>query len=226
MSWPSIIFNLPHQELLSSTHPSVPHQKPLSSTFLSSTTKTPQLNTETFSVPDRKPLSSTLKTVQHILSSTQKVFGKKPPVPIRKALSFTLKPLTSTPKTPEFKTKKLAYLELFLSLFCVEPRGFRCWTGEFLVLNWGVFGVELRGFRCWTEGFLVWIIGIFGGVKVWPFCVEVMCWTEGHPLVWVKNKNTKFLLRIIIAGFENFIISDENILWFGVWVQLTWFTAL
>ena len=37
-------------------------------------------------------------------------------------------------------------------------------------LNWG---------GCWTEGILVLNWGIFEAEKEWPFCVELMCWTEG-----------------------------------------------
>ena len=48
------------------------------------------------------------------------------------------------------------------------------------MLNWGR-RVELRGFWFETEGFLVWNSGILGAEKEWPFCVELMCWTEGDP---------------------------------------------
>ena len=43
----------------------------------------------------------------------------------------------------------------------------------FLVLNWG-------GVLNW--GVLVWNWGILGAEKEWPFCVELMYWTEGDSL--------------------------------------------
>ena len=33
--------------------------------------------------------------------------------------------------------------------------------------------------ECWTEGFLVLNWRILEAEKAWPFCVELMCWTEG-----------------------------------------------
>ena len=89
-------------------------------------------------------------------------------------------PLSSTPKTPQFKTppsvphlKPLSSthpsgkIEVELRGFwcgteeCVELRGFKCGT-EGVVLNWGVFGVELRDFWGWK-----------GVVQKWNWCVEL-----------------------------------------------------
>ena len=33
--------------------------------------------------------------------------------------------------------------------------------------------------ECWTEGFFVWNWRISRAEKEWPFCAELMCWTEG-----------------------------------------------
>ena len=134
------------------------------------------------------PLSSTPPSVQHI-SSTQKghfLLAPKSLSSTPKIPQFqTKKPLSSTSKTPQFytplnftpKTGGGVFVYLF-EVFDVELRGFRCGTEGVSVLNWGVFGVELRGL-CWTEGFLVWNWGILGAEKELPFCVELMCWTEG-----------------------------------------------
>ena len=56
-------------------------------------------------------------------------------------------------------------------VFGVELRGFWCWTEGC---------VELRGFCCWTEGFWVWNWEILRAENELPFCVELMCWTEGE----------------------------------------------
>ena len=62
------------------------------------------------------------------------------------------KPFSSTPKAHQFNTPLTSTSKKF-----VELRGFRYWTKGYLVLNWGMLGAE----------------------KEWPFCVELMCWTEG-----------------------------------------------
>ena len=121
--------------------------------------------------PSVQHISSTPKTPQFNtpLSSTPKTSQfntKTPSVPHQKPLSST---------HPLVKTVKLAYIveELFFVWEVCWTEGFlvrnwrECWTKRFLVWNWGVFGVELRN---------------FGGWKKWPFCVELMCWTERDPL--------------------------------------------
>ena len=173
----------PH--LFSPQNPSVPHQQPLSST------QPPQFHTINPSVQHRNPLRSTQKTPQsHPLSSTRspQFYTENPSVPTP--------PLSFTPKTPQFHTKKSSIYALYKGtegflvwnwgVFGVELRGGG--TEGFLVWNWGVFGVELRGFRCWTEGFLVWNWGIFGAEKVWSRSgTDVLNWgglcgTEGYSL--------------------------------------------
>ena len=93
-------------------------------------------------------------------------------------------PLSSTPKSPQFHTKnpsvphqrwvtvKLAYKELF---WCGTEEV--CWTEGFFELNWG--GMLNWGVLVWNWGVLVWNWGILGAEKEWPFCLELMCWTEG-----------------------------------------------
>ena len=61
----------------------------------------------------------------------------------------------SAPKTPELHTPLSSIL--------------------FLMLNWGVFGVELSGVE--VRGVRKW--GVLGAEKEWPFCMELMWWTEG-----------------------------------------------
>ena len=162
------------------------------------------------------PLSSTQSpSVQHIGSRQDHTFSapkisqfniKNPSVSYLNSSVPHLKPLSFTPKPPQFNTPLSYFLsEEFLvwnwgifgvelrgggvsegflvwnwGVFDVEVRGFWCWTGVFLVWNWGVFGVELRGFWCGTEGF-------WGLKRSGPFgckwCVELRgCGTEGNPL--------------------------------------------
>ena len=72
---------------------------------------------------------------------------------------------------------------------CVELRGFRCGTEGCAELR--AYGVELRVVwnwgMCGTEGFLVWNRGLLGPENEWPFCVELMCWTEGDPICTTDN---------------------------------------
>ena len=63
---------------------------------------------------------------------------------------------------------------------CPGTNWFLIWSGtkgsgteEFLVWNQEVY---------WTEDFLGWNWAILGAEKKWPFCVELMCWTEEDPL--------------------------------------------
>ena len=126
---------------------------------------------------ERVPISSTqTPSVQHI-SSTQwlRLFSiHDPSVQHQKPLSWTRPsvqhPLGSThpsvPHPPRSTHKNRHYVEL---------NGLRCWTEGFLVFNWGVR---------WTEGFLVLYWGIFGPEREWPFCVELLSWTEG---VWNRE---------------------------------------
>ena len=91
-----------------------------------------------------------------------------PSVPHQKPIGSAQKPLSSTPKTPQFNTKNS-------SLQHQKPLSS---TLSFLVWNWGrwiwgVCGVELRA---------VWNWGVFEAEKEWPFYVKMMCWTE-----WVWN---------------------------------------
>ena len=45
-----------------------------------------------------------------------------------------------------------------------------CWTDGFYVLNWRV---------CWTKAFYVINRRTLSYEKEWPFCVELMFWTDG-----------------------------------------------
>ena len=104
------------------------------------------------------------------LSSTHQFHTRTTPSQPPKSLSSTL-------KSPQFHTKK-SYCKARLF------RAFWCWTQGFFVLNWGGC-VELRVFWNGTEGgVLNWgVFGVelrdFGAEKEWPFCLELMCWTEG-----------------------------------------------
>ena len=129
-------------------------------------------------------------------------------------------------------------MELFLSIFFwVELRGLWCGTEGFEELRGFWYGtegcVELRGFRCenegcvdlrgfrcgteggvelrggWTEGFLVFNWGISGAEKERPFCVELMCWTEGDP-----NLSGKFL-RLDYFKIADFCLYFPN---FDPWI--------
>ena len=137
-------------------------------------------------------------SVQHI-GSTQRSHGvihtfsapktpqfntKIPRFPTKNPSVPHQKPLSSTQGCVELRGLQCGTEGFLLLHWGVELRSFRCGTEGFLVLNQGVFGVELRGFwrgtdGCWTEEFLVWNWGNFGAEKDWPFCVELMCWTEG-----------------------------------------------
>ena len=116
---------------------------------------------------DRVPLSSTQTPSVQQLGSTQRPHQKR---------------LNSTPKTPQFnkQTPSVQQQKLISSNpFSSTPKTLQfytvfvwgvCWSEGFLMWNWGA---------CWTEGSLVWNWGISGAEKEWPFCVELMCWTEG-----------------------------------------------
>ena len=106
----------------------------------------------------RVPLSSTTPLVQHI-RSTQKGHS----FTTNKIPQFNTKNL-SVPdqKTPQFDTP-LAYKELFfVSFFCVELRGFWCWTEGFSVLNiWVIRWVEQILF------FLSWLLELGSEMNAW-----------------------------------------------------------
>ena len=118
-----------------------------------------------------------------------------------------LKPLSSTPKTPQFNTSLSS---------TPKTEKFWCGTEWVLVLNWGGLGVELKGFRCWTEGFLVLNRGILGAEKVWSLCWTYvlkwggLCETEGYSYVFIVDKKslnhfawTNFRLDFRQKGFNN-----------------------
>ena len=149
-----------------SEYPSVPHRPPQFNTSVPlmdhtfSAPKIPQFHTKNPSVPHQKPLSSTRKPPQF--------HTKNPSVP-----------------SPQFHTKNPS---VQYSFSLRDVWNWVVFSEAFFVLNWGILGVELRGFWCWTEGFLLWKWGVFGvGLrdfeveKEWPFCVELMCWTQGGP---------------------------------------------
>ena len=92
------------------------------------------------------------------------------------------KPLSSTPKIPQFNKKiphfhiKNPSVQHTLSLY----RAYIDLFWQFFRLNWGVCGTG--GFSVRTEGFLVWNRGILGAEKEWPFWVELRgCGTKENP---------------------------------------------
>ena len=100
------------------------------------------------------------------------------------ALSSTLKnpsilhqkPLSSTPKTPQFHTKNPSVHHTHR---CVELKD--VWNGRgFCRGNEG--RVELRVFWCGTEGFRWWTEGFWILKRCCP-CVEPMCGTEGYSII-------------------------------------------
>ena len=124
-----------------------------------------------------KPVSSTPKSLSFIPKTPQ--FNKKPPSVKHQ------KPLSSTPKP--------THLNSSWGVLSLDQRG---------VLNWSVSGVELRG---GSEGLMVWNREVFGvelrhlgAEKEWPFCVELMCWTEE---LWNWG-GPNFLCYIKLPSFE------------------------
>ena len=191
----------PH--LFSPKNPSVPHQKPLSST------QTPQFHTKKPSVPPplsstpKNPQFHTKKALykralQFFFSQTENAVwngrkfdkfncwrawlrtrrcSRKNSTTMREWNSAGIKWIRIWTKMCWFKQLNLSNFLPFHTAFSERKKTVK--------LAYGTEGVELRGFWCGTEGFVLnW--GVFGGElrdfgaeKEWPFCVELMCWTEG-----------------------------------------------
>ena len=85
----------------------------------------------------------------------------------------------------------------------------------FLVLNWG-------GVLNW--GVLVWNWGILGAEKEWPFCVELMCWTEGDPTHWlVPFWNSRTFLKEKLQMVK---IYRLNFWFLRILVKMFWHTKI
>ena len=122
---------------------SVPHRPPQFNISV-------QHKEHTFSATEIRQFNNKSSSIQHQIPQFH---TKNPSVQHEKPLSFT--------HSSVLHQKSLRSTHI-LSFFCVELRGFWCWTEGFWCGTEGC--VELRGFRCGTE---------------WPFCVELMCGTEG-----------------------------------------------
>ena len=151
-------------------YPSVEHRPPLFKTLI-------QHTDHTFSAPFQHLFNTKNSSVQHTSE-------------FKTPFSSTTKTVSSTQETVKGELNwRLCWTE-----WCVEVKNVFNWRVSGLncrlVLNWGVFwledfsllscrffGVELTGVL--NLGFFVRNWRILGAEKEWPFCVELMCWTEG-----------------------------------------------
>ena len=92
-------------------------------------------------------------------------------------------PISSTPKTLSSTHPSAIFLwGIFWTGGFLVRNWWLYWSEGFLVWNWGGESEEFLLWNwevCGTKSFLVLNRGVFRAEKECPFCVELMCWTEG-----------------------------------------------